>query len=197
MANLFEKSKKEAAKKVEKHEIVNISTAFEPEIARIAEIDAKIAELTAEKDTLRTGVLDVAKNEMIRLYTSKNIFPGSLKVVAGTQSFLFITADKYITITEERANELSQKYNEELVSENTVFSLNTTLVEKYSQVLSDLIMNSNDITPEDKENLIESKVSWSITKGTIEKLRNATFSKFDLSEMIEDIRPVFSVKLTK
>lgn len=196
--NLFAKSKETAtSKKVDKHEVVEISKKFEKHLSRMAEIDEAMAELEAEKATLDSGVREEAKTAMINLYNQKNSFPGSIKVVAGERSFLFITADKYIKIDEARAKELSEKYGEEVVSEKTVFSLNAAMVEKYSQVLSDLIMNSKKIENADKEKLIESTTSWSVAKGMIEKLRTSIFAKFNLNEIIEDIRPIFSVKANK
>ena len=196
--NLFDKSKQTSkVKKADKHEVVIISKSFEADLVRMAEIDAKMAELEAEKATLDSGVREEAKNAMINLYTKKNSFPGTLKVVAGSRSFLFITADKYIKIDEDAAKELSKKYGEEIVTEKTIFTLNPVLVEKYAQVLSDLIMGSKKISQNDKESLIESNTSWSIAKGTIEKLRNTIYAKFKLAQVIEDIRPIFSVKANK
>jgi len=196
--NLFDKSKEKAiVKKVEKHEIVEINKSFEKDLKRMAEIDATLAELEAEKVTLDSGVREEAKTAMINLYNSKNVFPGSIKVKAGERSFLFITADKYIKIGQEEAETLAKKYGDEVVTEKTVFTLNPALVEKYAPVLSELIMNSKKITNEDKENLIESTISWNVTKGMIEKLRNAIYAKFNLAEIIADIRPIFSVKANK
>lgn len=196
--NLFDKSKATATvKKAEKHEILTISKEFEKSLERMAAIDAKMAELKAEKDILDLDVREAAKGGMINLYNQKKAFPGTLKIIAGTRSFLFITSDKYITIDEDGAKELIKKYGKEIITENTVFTLDSKLVEKYSQVLSDLIMNSKKILAEDKEELIKSTTTWSIAKGTIEKLRNTTFAKFNLNKVIEDIRPIFSVKANK
>ena len=117
MANLFEKSKATATvKKVEKHEVVEISKKYEKDLSRMAAIDIAIAELEAEKATLDSGVREEAKSSMIKLYDSKKSFPGTIKVKAGNQSFLFITADKYIKIDEARAKELSEMYGEETVT---------------------------------------------------------------------------------
>ena len=198
MANLFDKSKEKAtSKKVDKHEVVEIAKRFEGDLKRMAEIDIAMAALEAEKATLDSGVSEAGKTAMIDLYNKKSSFPGSIKMVAGLRSFLFITTDKYLKIDEDRAKELSETYGEEVVTEKTVFTLNPTLVEKYSQVLSDLIIHSKKISDQDKENLIESNTSWTVTKGMIDKLRNATFAKFNLSTLIEDLRPIFSVKANK
>ena len=196
--NLFIKSKEKAVTTtVEKHEIVNIDKSFEPNISRMIEIDTELAALEAEKAALDIEVRDKAKEEMIKLYDKKGSFPGTLKVVAGLESFLFITADKYIKIDEDGANVLSKKYGDSIVTESSLFTLNPAMVEKYAQVLSDMILSSKKISAEDKEKLIECKTSWTVTKGTISNLRNAIFAKFNLSNIIEDIRPIFSVKLTR
>jgi hypothetical protein len=196
--NLFDKSKAIATvKKAEKHEVVSINEKYEKDLTRMSEIDIKLAELEAEKATLDAGVREEAKTAMLKLYDSKKSFPGTLKVIAGNRSFLFITADKYIKIDESRAKELIEKYGKEIVNEKTVFTLNSELVEKYSEVLSNLILSSKKISNEDKEKLIESNTTWTVAKGIIEKLRNAIYAKFNITSMVEDIRPIFSVKAIK
>lgn len=196
--NLFTKSKEKAVTaKVEKHEIVNIDKTFEFNLIRMIEIDAEMASLESEKSTLDYEVREKAKEEMIKLYDKKGSFPGTIKIVAGSESFLFITSDKYTKIDEEDAKTLSKKYGESIVNETNVFTLNPEMVEKYSKVLSDMILSSKKISNEDKDKLIECKTCWTIAKGTINNLRNAIFAKFNLSNLIKDIRPIFQVKLTK
>jgi len=198
MTNLFDKSKATATvKKAEKHEVVAIAKTFEKDLTRMAEIDAQLAELEAERVTLDAGVREEAKTVMMKLYASKNAFPGTLKVVAGSKSFMFITADKYIKIDQDRANELIKLYGKDVVTEKTVFTLNAILVEKYADELSNLIMNSKKIAKDDKENLIESATTWTVAKGMVEKLRNSIFAKFNINQLVEDIKPIFSVKAIK
>ena len=201
MANLFDKSKVTTTiKKVEKHEVVTIAKTYEKDLVRMVEIDAKLAELAeleAERATLDSGIREEAKTAMMKLYATKNAFPGTLKVIAGKKSFMFITSDKYIKIDEDRAKELKRTYGKDVVTETTVFILNSILVAKYAQVLSDLIMGSKKISADDKEKLIESTTTWTVAKGMIEKLRNATFARFNINQLIEDIKPIFSVKAIK
>ena len=198
MANLFDKSKEKATvKKVEKHEIVQISNKFEKDLKRMAEIDEKLAELEAERVTLDSTVREEAKDAMIKLYDQKKVFPGTLKVMAGQKSFMFITSDKYIKIDKDRAAELVQLYGNDVITEKTVFTLNPALVDKYADELSDLIMKSKKIAAADKESLIESTTTWTVAKGMIEKLRTATLAKFKLANLIEDIKPIFMIKAIK
>ena len=197
--DLFAKAKKESvSKKADKHEVLTISKSFEKNLSRMAEIEASMAEMAAEKEILDSEVREAAKTGMIDLYNKKNSFPGTLRVEAGNRAFLFITSDKYIKIDEDGAKELIKKYGEEIVVEKTSYTLNAAMVEKYGAVLSEMIMNSKKITPEDKIKIIEPPVTtWTIAKGTIEKLRSINFAKFNLTQIIEDIRPIFSVKANK
>jgi len=198
MANLFDKSKAKATtEKVDKHEVVSIAETFEKDLTRMNVIDTKIAELNAERMTLDAGVREAGKDAMMNLYVSKNAFPGTLKVVAGKRSFQFITSDKYTKIDEDRAKELAKLYGSEVVDEKTVFSLNAALVIKHSQEISDLIMKSKKINADDKEKLIESKTTWTVSKGIVQKLRNTIFAKFKLNQIIEDLRPIFAIKAIK
>jgi len=189
--NLFEKAKKTGTtKKVEKHEVVNLPE-LKDSLSRMAEINAKLAELEAEKATLDGEVREAGKEAMIGLYNSKKSFPETLKVVAGNMSFQFITSDRYLKIDEDRAAELSELYGEEIITEDTKFSFNTAILMKYQDHISDLLMGSKKISDDDKENLLESETSLSITKGTIKELMK--YGE-DVEPIIEDIQPVFSIK---
>ena len=194
-ANLFQKAKEKGVKKVaEKHEVVSLDPSFETSLSRMNEIDQTLAALKSEREILDAEVREASKQKMIGLYNEKKSFPGTLKVLAGNMMLQFITMDKYIKIDQERASELSERYGNQIISEETVYSFNPDLLEKYSQVLSDLILNSKKIEEADKARLIESTTSIGITKGTVKNLRNEDYAKFNLSSVIEDIKPIFAIK---
>lgn len=197
MTNLFNKAKKvETKQKGSIHETINVSGIEDP-LKRLNEIAEKTAELEAEKKMLNGIVKESSKKGMIELYNRKENFPGSLRVVDGNMEFLFITMDKYIKIDEDRAKELKEIYNKKIITENTVFTLNSKLVEKYSEILSDLIMGSENITENDKADLIEASTSFVITKETIKNLKTSSFKKYSVKDIIEDIQPIFSIKSIK
>lgn len=195
--NLFNKAKKvETKKKGTTHETIEVAGINES-LRRLNEIAEKTAELEAEKTILNGIVKENSKAGMIKLYNRKENFPESLRVVDGNMELLFITMDKYIKIDEDRAKELIKTYNKGIVSENTVFTLNSKLVEKYSETLSDLIMGSEDITENDKADLIEASTSYAIAKGTIQNLKTSAYKKHNVSDIIENIRPIFAIKSIK
>jgi len=188
--NIFDKAKKTGATKVEKHEVVNLPE-LDGDLNKLADINAKIAELEAERAVLDSTIREAGKDSMISLYQSKKAFPGTIKVVTGSASFQFITSDRYKKIDEDRFAELAEEYSEDLVEESTKFSFNTAVLMRNQEVISSLLMGSNKISDEDKENLLESETSYTVKKGTIKELFKHTE---DVETIIEDIQPVFSIK---
>jgi hypothetical protein len=79
---------------------------------------------------------------------------------------------------------------EGLLSENVVYKFNADLVEKYGAVLSELILNCPDIEEEDKGNLISGEKTFSVTKGSIDRLM-----QYDSPEAVfELINPIVALK---
>jgi len=189
--NIFDKAKKTGAtKKVEKHEVVNLPE-LEANVIKLTEINAKLAELEAEKAVIDGTIREAGKDAMISLFNTKKSFPGTLKIVTGAASYQFITSDRYLKIDEDRYNELSETYGEEIVEEDTKFSFNTAVLMKHMEHISGLLMGSKVLSQEDKDNLLESETSYSVAKGTIKELMKYGN---DVEPIIEDIRPIFSIK---
>ena len=198
MANLFQQAKETTkAKSVEKHEVVEIDKKFELKLKRLTEIDSKLAELESERAVIDGIIRPLAKEKMVDLYDKTLSFPGTIKVRAGNFGFQFITSDKYLKIDADIAAELKEKYGKEVIASETTFAFNPVLLAKYEEVLSDLISKSKKIQDEDKKSLITATTSLSVAKGTIKNLRNVTFSKFNLGQLIDDIKPIFSIKSIK
>ncbi len=196
MANLFNTAKSEVKKKDSTHETIDV-TGINESLKRLNDIAEETAALESEKEILAGEVKAASKAGMIKQYNRKENFPGSLRVVDGDMELLFITMDKYIKIDEDRATELKERYNDEIVDEKTIFTLNTKLVEKYSDTISDLIMGSEDITENDKADLIEASTTYAVAKGTIKNLKTSAFAKHKVANIIEDIRPIFAMKSIK
>lgn len=196
MANLFDKAKKTGSKKVaEKHEIVEMPN-LEASLSKMADINSKLAELEAEKAMIDDEIRTAGKEAMIKLFNAKKSFPGTLKIVAGKMSYMFITSDKYKTIDEERFNELSKTYGKDIVTETTVYSFNTAVLIKHMDHISELLMSSKKLSEEDKNNLLESQTTYSVVKGAIKDLFKFKGVK-KVDTIIEDIQPIFSIKSVK
>ena len=197
MANLFDKAKVNGVKKaIEKHEVVNVE-GLEKDLKRMIELDAKIKALQAEHVILHSGIREKGVKVFIETYNNKKSFPGTLKITSGNMNFQFIPKDAYLKIDEDRSKELIKKYGKEVIAETSNFTFNNILVQKYSDVLSDLIVNCEKISDVDKENLVESETKFSVAKGMIKNLKNEVFAKFKLNKLIEDIQPICDIKSIK
>ena len=72
--------------------------------------------------------------------------------------------------------------------------MNTELIEKYGETISNLIEKCKAIPEADKAKLIGAITTYEIKKGTISEL-----DKYDatIPEMLEDIKPVYQLKNVK
>lgn len=198
MANLFAAAKENGSTKakVEKHEVVEMPQ-FTKTLAQLEDIDAKMAELTAKRAILDGEIREAGKDAMVKLYEEKGAFPGTLKIVAGERSFQFITSDKYLKVDKDRYAELVEMFGPEIAEENTRYFFNNAILEKYQDVISDMILKNKKIAAEDKAKLIESETTYTVKKGTISNLATmAKKYKADIQRMIEEVKPIFSVKIT-
>lgn len=206
MANLFDKAKAKGAtaagkSKPEKTEVVINDPGFHLTLSRLAEVNAEIDALSAESAVLGAEVKERGIKEYSTLYEQTLKHPGSFNIKAEVPgqkpaSMMFIAADRYIKINEERSEELKTKYGEDIVEEKTIYVMDTKLVEQYGEVISKLIENCKIIPDADKEKLISAVVAFEIKKGTIGDLKTK-YASVPVNEVLEDIRPVFQLKNIK
>ena len=191
MANLFDKAKTGAvAKKAEKHEIVALPS-LEADVIALANLKVQMDALAAKASVHDANIRTAGKEAMIDFYQTKKRFPGTLKIEAGKGSFMFITSDRYKMLDEDRFMELASEYGKDLVEESTVYSFNTEILEKHMDHISDLLMKSKQLSDREKEDLLTSKTSYSVKKGTIKNILDVCDN---VEHIVEDIQPVFSVK---
>jgi hypothetical protein len=199
MANLFAKAKKAApakttAAKDKKVRLQVTDPTFFSKVEKLEQINDRMKSDKAVADMLSDELKDIAKAEWCEYYQKTGKNPESVVIcqeVAGdTSQFLFIPTDKYITVTEARAEELRETYGEEIVEEETTFSFDSTMIERYGEVLSMLIENCPDITDADKEKIIKATTKYSVAKGTIDKLNQYG----DVTEVMEAVKPVVALK---
>ena len=199
MANLFSKAKKSAPKTTTKSSdskprmTVDDPTFFD-KIQKLQELNDKIKSASAQADMISDEVREISKEKWVELYEDKGRNPGSIMVESkkgnDTAQVMFIAQDKYITINEEKADFLVEEYGEKVVEEATTFSFDSKIIEKYGEVLSNLIMKSDEIAEADKEKIIKATTKYSVAKGTIDELKNIG----PVAEVMEVVRPVVMLK---
>ena len=153
----------------------------------------KLLHLEAKKAELDSEIRTAGRNAMIKSYKDEKSFPGTIVMDAGSAHYQFITSDRYTKVDQEQAEYLTEKYGEQIVTEDTTFAFNPKVLKKYQDEISAMIMNS-DMPDDAKAELIVSTTSRAVTKGTIKNLMNPDYAKFDVTEIIDDIRPIFSIK---
>lgn len=198
--NLFAKAKtaapaKTAKGKDEKVRVRVEDPAFFDKVAKLEVLNDQMKAAKAKADMLSDELRDTAKAEWAKLYEKMGKNPESIMVEAvnavdDTAQLMFVPMDKYITINAERAEALREEFGEEIVEEKTTFSFDNEMIEKYGEVLSRLIEESDEITEKDKEKIIKATTAFSVAKGTIDN-----FKKYgDVETMIESVKPVVALK---
>lgn len=198
MSNLFKKAKKVEKKtsksKDEKVRVLVDTDDFFQKIEDLELLQDSMKRDKARADMIADEIKEIGRTKWSDLYKSTGKNPGSIMLEnvnnLDTAQVMFVPSDKYITIDEERSNELSETYGDDIVTEETKFEFDAKMIEKYGEVLSDLIMNSPDISEADKEKIIKSSTKYSIAKGTIDKLD----SYGEVFELLETVKPVISLK---
>jgi hypothetical protein len=197
--SLFTKAKKAAPAKTtkgkeEKVRLVVEDSTFFSKVQKLEELNDQMKAAKAKADMISDELRDVAKTEWINQYGKTGKNPESVMICQSqdddTAQLMFVPSDRYITITEARAEELQETYGDEIVEEETTFSFDSTMIEKYGEILSRLIEESDEIKDSDKEKIIKATTKYSVAKGTIDK-----FSTYgDVNEVMEDVKPVVSLK---
>jgi hypothetical protein len=199
MANLFAKAKKSAPAKTTKAKDEKVRIAIEDKtffdkIEKLEVLQDQMKVAKAKADMISDELRDLGKSEWAKLYDQTGKNPGSVMLeqvnAEDVAQLMFIPTDKYITITPERAEELQETYGAEIVEEETTFSFDSAMIEKYGEILSRLIEESDEIKDADKEKIIKATTKYSVAKGTIDK-----FSTYgDVVEVMEAVKPVVSLK---
>ena len=69
------------------------------------------------------------------------------------------------------------------------------MVDKYGEIISQLIEESDEISDEDKEKIIKATTVWSVSKGSIDKLKEySETSNMEIADVVEEIKPVVAIK---
>ena len=202
--NLFAKAKKTAAPKSpkakdEKLRIKVKDADFFDKVERLEQLQENMKRDKASADLIHDEIREIAKHEWSKVFdkTSKN--PGSVMLESrrdqDVAQMMFVPSDKYISINEERAGYLVDTYGDDAVEEKTSFSFDNEMVDKYGEVLSQLIWDCDDIDEDDKEKIIKATRSFTIKKGSIDKFKEfAEETDLKVLDIVEEFRPVVGLK---
>ena len=197
--NLFAKARKTAetkspAKEDKKVRINVEDPSFFDKIQSMEALNDRMKSDKAKFDMISDEVREVAKEKWAELYQRTGKNPGSVMIESksglDTAQLMFVPTDKYITINAEKAETLREEYGDEIVEENTTFSFDDEMIQKYGEVLSAMIENSDEIAEADKDKIIKAVTKFTVAKGTIDVMK--TYGK--VNEVMEAVRPVVMLK---
>jgi hypothetical protein len=199
MGNLFSKAKATAATKTtkakdEKTRLVVKDGDFFDKVQMLETLQENMKRDKAKADMLSDEIKDTSKDLWIQMYEKTGKNPGSVMIEAkkgiDVAQTMFVPSDKYISINAERAEVLTEKFGSDIVEEKTTFSFDNDMIEKYGEVISRMIEESNEIDEDDKGKIIKAVAAFSVAKGTIDKMK----SYGPVSEIMEEIKPVIALK---
>ena len=187
--NLFASATKvkETAKKTDK-KVIN-APELGNKIQRFAELKQLIDSATGELKMIEGDIKGIGKKLFMSEYKAQRSTPDNFKIQDETgNSCMFICMDKYTIVDETKAGILANF--DGLLAENVVYKFNAELVEKYGAVLSELILNCSDIDDLDKGNLISGEKTFSVAKGSIDRLMQYA----NPEQVYELINPIVALK---
>ena len=178
---------KETAKKTDK-KVIN-APELGNKIQRFAELKQLIDSATGDLKMIEGDIKGRGKKLFMSEYKAQRSTPDNFKIQDETgNSCMFICMDKYTIVDETKAGVLANF--EGLLAENVVYKFNADLVEKYGAVLSELILNCSDIDDLDKGNLISGEKTFSVAKGSIDRLMQYA----NPEQVYELINPIVALK---
>ncbi len=199
MANLFAKAKSTAATKTtdKKDSKVRINVddvTFFEKIQTLESLQDRMKSDKAKADMISDEIKDLGKEKWSEMYQKTGRNPGSVmlesRVSGDTAQVMFVPSDKYISLTGEKAEALREEFGEEIVEEKTTFAFDNDMIEKYGEILSNLIEGCDEISDEDKGKIIKAVTVFSVAKGTIDVMKNYG----QVSDVMEQVKPVIALK---
>lgn len=198
--NLFAKaaSKSAAEPKKAKDEKIRIKIedpSFFDKVQKLEQLNDILKSTKAKSDMISDELRDLGRDEWANLYSKMGKNPGTVVLEHvnendDTSQLQFIPTDGYIKISADRAEELRETYGEEVVEEKTTFGFDSTMIERYGEILSRLIEESTEIAEKDKEKIITATTAFSVAKGTIDNLSKLG----DVKEVMEAVKPIVALK---
>lgn len=194
--SLFEKAKEEPKKSpTKKDKLEVVVEGIEGDIAEYHRINQRIKSLEAEKELLSGKLKEIGKAKFLQLYEERNRKPENFNLADGDEQILYMVQDKYIKVSDEKAN-LLRALGDGLVETLTTYEFDKETIEKkvgnktIGDMISELIESSNEIPDADKAKLIKAKVETRVPKGTIEKIME--YDNFE--EVFNMIEPIQALK---
>lgn len=199
MPNVFKDARKEENSiprikptEIDQDDLFDLIENFEEDSNKVKEINKSLT-------NIKSSLKNIALNEYIKKYQEDGKNPGTIIIEAINAfdeegEFMFVPSDRYVTIRDEdQANEIEEKYGENIIERELIYSFDPDMLDKYYDVISKLISECDDIPIEDKGKLFIASETYKIKKGTIDRFGEIVGSG-DIKDIFEGLKPVVSLK---
>jgi hypothetical protein len=163
-------TEKTTPKAKEKRQGVAIE-GIESDISRYEELKAIMKNAKAESDLIGGRIKEVGFQKWLELYEQNRTNPNSIDLIDGDENIMLQVKDSYKKVEPEKRAILQENYPD-LLETTIVYTIDTTLLDKYGEVLTNLINNSKDIEEKDKDKLVKGESTTTIKSGSVDKLLN-------------------------
>ncbi len=150
-----------------------------------ASIDSQTAELKMVEGDIKLKGKEIFMSEYLRQRSTPENFKMQDETGAVCQ---FIAQDKYTVVDETKAAMLENF--DGLLEEKIEYKFNADLVAKYGGILSQFIIGCKQIEDEDKPLLISGEKTFSVKKGSIDRLLQYE----DPAQVFELINPILMLR---
>jgi hypothetical protein len=187
--NLFAAAKPAAASSASKKTKEDVLVpGIADRIARYDALKAIIKNAEAEKEVIGGSLKEVGKEKFLELYELRRRNPETFNLADEDEKIMFIVMDKYIKVEPEKAGML-ENYPD-LLETTTTYKFNPALLDRTGEIISRLIMESTELSDDEKANLIVAETKIGIKTGSIDRLMD-----YDNPAQIFDlIEPILALK---
>lgn len=200
MANMFANAPviNKSAKAGDKDIHIITDPATEKALADYTEAKKAVAIAEAKLKKAESILKPYASEKFIDTYQKIGSRPESFIISDKSgNSLMYIPQDRYTKVTDETKIYLTETYGCELLSEETTFTLDSEMINKHGEAISNAIAESS--LSEEVKNAFASgitrTISISIAKGTIDNLADlAKKFKTTIAVLFAEILPVQQLK---
>ena len=182
------KKEKPKAGKLEKI-TVNVPGLQDKLIAR-QNLKAELDDLKVLFESVQSELKEIGREKFLELYKKHGANHKSFYINDENGCVRVTPSDKYIALTEERAEQLIKKYGEDIVTVDTKFIFNPEVLSRNMEIIKKIIKETKEISIEDKKDLINRQDTYTVSKGAIDKL--SAYDK-NIVEVMADIQPIFAL----
>jgi len=186
--NLFAAAKPAAPSASKKTKEDVLVPGIADKIARYDALKAIIKNAEAEKEVIGGSLKEVGKEKFLELYELRRRNPDTFYLVDEDEKIMFYVIDRYIKVEPEKAGMLENYPG--LLETTTTYKFNPALLDRTGEIISRLIMESTELSDDEKANLIVAETKIGIKTGSIDRLLD-----YDNPAQIFDlIEPIMALK---